>query len=91
MNTSVKYIAEIAMKATMNLVKRVRNLHVPLDCLIETFDKITILFYGSEVCGVHYTETIESVHLHFLKRAARSNGPRQISWYMANSGEKRAQ
>ncbi len=51
--TGIKCICENARKAMSGLIKKPRNLHLPLHCILTAFDTLVvpILLYGSEVWG----------------------------------------
>lgn len=76
-----KHIVEQANKAVFALLKKSRNLDLPVDIQIDLFNKTIkpILLYGSELWGMGNIEMIERVQLKFykyifnLKRSTPSN------------------
>ena len=58
-----------ADKAIFALLRRNRQLDVPLDIQLELFDSLVspILTYGCEVWGFENTNLIETIHLKYLK------------------------
>ena len=64
-----KHIAEQANKALFSLLRKIRNLSLPLDGQIDLFNKAIKPFlpYGSEVWGNGNSDIFERVHLKFLK------------------------
>jgi hypothetical protein len=54
-------LVEKGNKAMFSLLKRARNLNLPIDCLLSAFDKmiLPILSYGSKVWGYEDLEIIE--------------------------------
>jgi hypothetical protein len=69
MITSIKDLSISASKAMFSLLKRARNVNLPLDTLIAAFDVMVtpILLYGCEIWGYENIEILEQVHLKFLK------------------------
>ena len=67
------HIAEQANKALFALLKKIRHLSLPLDLQLELFDKTIkpILLYGAEIWGFGNCDTIERVHLKFIKYVLR--------------------
>ena len=67
------HIAEQANKALFALHKKIRHLSLPLDLQLELFDKTIkpILLYGAEIWGFGNCDTIERVHLKFIKYVLR--------------------
>ena len=53
----------------MYLLRKIVNLHLPVDCKLELFDQIivSILLYGSEITDFENIRLLEKVHLDFLK------------------------
>ncbi len=66
---AVKSLTESATKAMFSLLKKARNVNLPLDCLLSAFDTMIapILLYGVEVWGYENLDIIEKVHTKFLK------------------------
>jgi hypothetical protein len=69
---SMKTLVSKATKAMFCLLKKARNLSLPLDCIINAFDVmiVPILLYGCEIWGYENVNIIEKTHLKFLKLAA---------------------
>ena len=65
-----KYIANQNTRAMFSLLKKARDLLLPLDLQIEIFQKtvIPILLYGCEVWGFGDLKVLEQVQLKFLKQ-----------------------
>ena len=64
-----KQIAEQGSRALYSLLRKSRNMQLPIDIQIELFNKLVkpILLYGCEVWGFGNLEIIERVQLKFLK------------------------
>jgi hypothetical protein len=69
---AIKDMVTTASKAMFCLLKRARNINLPLDIIIKSFDVMVqpILIYGCEVWGYENLPIIEKLHLKFLKLAA---------------------
>ena len=67
--TGIKTLCDNALKAMFALLKKIRNLHIPLDTSLALFDTLVvpILSYGSEVWAYENLDLVERVHLKFLK------------------------
>ena len=65
-----KHIAEQANKATFALMKKIRNLDLPIDIQIDLFNKTIkpILLYGCELWGTGNIDMLERVQLKFYKQ-----------------------
>jgi len=70
---AIKDMVTTASKAMFCLLKRARNINLPLDIIIKSFDVMVqpILIYGCEVWGYENLPIIEKLHLKILKLAAR--------------------
>ncbi len=68
-NFAIKQLTHNASKAMFCLLRRAKNNHLPLDTLFKAFDVMIapILLYGCEIWGYENIETIEKLHLKFLK------------------------
>ena len=66
---SKKYIADQGRKAVFALLKKAKQLLLPLDIQIDLFNKCIrpILLYGCEIWGYGNVEILEQVQLRFLK------------------------
>ena len=64
-----KYLSEQANKAMFSLLRKIRNLNLPISLQIDLFDKMIkpILLYGSEIHGFGNIDILERVQLKFLK------------------------
>ena len=64
-----KYIADPARKAVFALLKKAKQLLLPIDIQLDLFNKCIrpILLYGCEVWGYGNVEILELVQLRFLK------------------------
>ena len=64
-----KYLSEQANKAMFSLLRKIRNLNLPISLQIDLFDKTIkpILLYGSEIHGFGNIDILERVQLKFLK------------------------
>ena len=64
-----QHVAEQARKAMFSLLKKSRNLYLPIDCQLKLFDStiLPILTYGCEMWGFGDISCIENVHTDFLK------------------------
>jgi hypothetical protein len=62
-------LCEKATKSMYSVIKKTRQLQLPLTLQLEMFDKLVspVLLYGSEVWGYEKVDVIERVHLKFLK------------------------
>ena len=69
--SSKKHIAEQANKASFALMKKIRNLDLPIDIQIDLFNKTVkpILLYGCEIWGIGNNETLERIQRKFFKHA----------------------
>ena len=67
--TTKKHIAEQGSRAMYSLLRKARNMHLPIDLQIELFNKLVkpVLLYGCEVWGFGNVEVIERVRLKFIK------------------------
>ena len=67
--TTKKHIAEQGSRAMYSLLRKARNMQLPIDLQIELFNKLVkpVLLYGCEVWGFGNIEIIERVQLKFLK------------------------
>ena len=65
-----KHIAEQANKASFALMKKIRNMDLPLDIQIDLFNKTVkpILLYGCEIWGIGNIEILERIQLKFFKQ-----------------------
>ena len=65
-----KHIAEQANKAVFTLMKKIRNLDLPIDIQIDLFNKTIkpILLYGCEIWGIGNVEMLERIQLKFYKQ-----------------------
>ena len=65
-----KHITEQANKAVFALIKKIRNLDLPIDIQIDLFNKTIkpILLYGCEIWGMGNIDMIERVQLKFYKQ-----------------------
>ena len=63
-----KHVYEQAQRAMFSLLRRSRQLDLPLDIQLELFDKLImpILTYGCEVWGFENLNIIEKLHLKYL-------------------------
>ena len=81
-NIAKKHIANQGRKALYSLLKRSKQLCLPIDLQIDLFNKLVkpILLYGSEVWGYGNIEVIERVQLKFLKHVlkAKNSTPNSI-------------
>ena len=68
-----KRLVEQAQKALYSVYFKIRNLNLPIDLQLKTFDTLVkpILLYSCEVIGFDKNDNIEKVHLQFLKRIIR--------------------
>ena len=69
---AIKALTESATKAMYCLLKKARNVNLPLDCLFDAFDVMVapILLYGAEIWGYENLDIIEKIHLKFLNLAS---------------------
>ena len=67
--TTKKHIAEQGSRAMYSLLRKARNMHLPIDLQIELLNKLVkpVLLYGCEVWGFGNVEVIERVQLKFIK------------------------
>ena len=65
-----KHIAEQANKASFALMKKIRNLDLPIDIQIDLFNKTVkpILLYGCELWGIRNIDNLERIQLKFYKQ-----------------------
>lgn len=63
------HLCEQAQKAMYGVIRKIRQLNLPVECQLDLFDKVVmpVLLYGCEVWGFENIETIERIHLKFLK------------------------
>lgn len=63
------HLCEQAQKAMYEVIRKIRQFNLPVDCQLDLFDKVVmpVLLYGCEVWGFENIETIERIHLKFLK------------------------
>lgn len=68
-------LVEQATRAMYSLLDKVKKMLLPLDIQLQLFDALVkpILLYGSEIWGFQNTESIEKVHLKFMKRILSVN------------------
>ena len=61
------HLSEQATKAMFSLLKKWRQFDIPVDLMLELFDKsvVPILLYGCEVWGFENIDIIERIHLKF--------------------------
>ncbi len=61
----MKNLVNKTTKAMFCLLKKTRNLSLPLDCTLNAFDVmvVPILLYGCEIWGYENVIIIEKVHL----------------------------
>ena len=64
------------------LLRRNRQLNLPLDIQLELFDSLVlpILTYGCEVWGFKNTNLIEKLHLKYLKYSLSLKMSTQLAW-----------
>ena len=64
-----QHIAAQGKKAVYGLLKKVRNMQLPVDMQVELFNKLLkpILLYGCEILGFGNVDVIERVQLKFIK------------------------
>ena len=64
-----KHLYDQAQKAMFALLKRNRELDLPIDIQLELFDSLVlpILLYGCEVWGGENTDILEKLHLKYIK------------------------
>ena len=64
-----KAFSSVAFEATSLLKKRIVNLNITVDCQLKLFDQtiLPILLYGSEICSFEKLQSIEKVHLDFIR------------------------
>ena len=64
-----RYLYDQAHKAMYSVIQKARKFLLPIDIMLELFDKlvIPIISYGAEVWGYSNTLIIEKLHLKFLK------------------------
>ena len=78
--TCIKELAESATKAMFSLLKKSRNIDLPLDCQLIAFDAmiLPILVYGCEIWCFENIEGLEKIHLKFLRliTGLRNSTPR---------------
>ena len=88
-NIAKKHIANQGKKALYALLKRSKQLCLPIDLQIELFNKLVkpILLYGSEVWGYGNIEIIERVHLKFLKHILKAKTSTPNSIIYGETGE----
>ena len=69
MNIAHKDLSDRASRAMFALLKKCKILNLPLDIILDLFDKtiIPILTYGSEVWGVENFDILQKVQLKFYK------------------------
>ena len=62
-----KHIAEQANKASFALMKKIRNLDLPIDIIIDLFNNTVkpILLYGCELWGISNIAILERIQLKF--------------------------
>ena len=62
-------LKEQALRAVFALLSKGRKLHLPIDIMIDLFEKciIPILLYGCEVWGYENSKVLETVQLKFFK------------------------
>ena len=63
------HLSEQATKAMFSLLKKWQQFDIPVDLMLELFDKsvVPILLYGCEVWGFENIDIIERIHLKFCK------------------------
>ena len=68
-NTAKQHISEQANKALFSMIKKCRDLNLPVDLQIDLFDKTIkpILLYGCEIWGFGNCASIERIQLKFYK------------------------
>jgi hypothetical protein len=68
-NVGVKSLKDQGRRAMMALLKKSRNLDLPISTQLELFDTLVrpILTYGCEIWGYSNIDIVESVQLEFLK------------------------
>ena len=64
---NMKHIKEQATRAMFVLLSKKRKYNLPLDIMLDLFDKTPIILYGCEVWGIENFDLLESVHLKFCK------------------------
>ena len=66
---AIKYLSEQASKATFCLLRKSRNINLPLDCLFKAYDHmiIPIITYGSEIWGYSNIDILERLQSNFIK------------------------
>lgn len=64
-----KHLCNQALKAMYGVIRKIRQFNLPVTCQLELFDKmvVPVLLYGCEVWGFEKLDSIERVHLKFLK------------------------
>ena len=64
-----QHIADQGKKAVYSLLKKSRNMQLPVDMQVELFNKLVkpILLYGCEIWGFGNVDVIERVQLKFIK------------------------
>lgn len=64
-----KHLCDQAQKAMYGVIRKIRQFNLPVTCQLELFDKmvVPVLLYGCEVWGFEKLDSIERVHLKFLK------------------------
>ena len=68
-NVAQKDLTERASRAMFALIKKGKNLHLPLDVMIDLFDNMVlpVLLYGSEVWGFQCIPLLEKLQIKFYK------------------------
>lgn len=68
--TARKNLIQQSQKSLYALMRRIRNVNLPIDLQLKLFDTLVVpvLLYSSEVWGFENINEIEKVHLHFLKK-----------------------
>jgi len=86
------YLAEQANKAMHVLLKRVRNLNLPIDLQLKLFDQtiLPILTFSCETWGMENNiECLERIHLSFLRKITNSKKSTPAYMYMLYGELKR--
>ena len=81
-NVAQKDLFQRASRAMFALIKKGKTLHLPLDIMIDLFDKtvVPVLLYGCEIWGFQTIDLIEKLQLKFYKYILilRSSTPSQM-------------
>ena len=72
-NVAVKQLKDQARRAMMALLRKSRQLQLPISCQLELFDSLVlpVLTYGCEVWGNSCIDIAESLHLEYCKYILR--------------------